>query len=187
MYAVQWEYLDGRSGYGGVDSVRQVSDLGKLRVILDRLQNVQRGIRRLKALVGTVGLEALRQECEKLELPGVTTDDIPDTQTLRKLIERLEARGKALQGTAAAANGGSQQAQPALRNQTRTVSGEVVQIRNEVLTRARRLASASKRSIEDVITWASNGSLQYAKMSQLGEADLPKLGTALHRLKEGKA
>ncbi|MBI1955533.1 MAG: hypothetical protein HYS38_03980 [Acidobacteria bacterium] len=171
----------------GVESVAKVSDPGRLKVILEGLQNVQRGTQRLKVAVGTVGLEALRQECETLKLPGVTTDDIPDSKTLRKLIERLEARGKAIQSTAAAANGGSQQAQPALRNQTRTVSGEVVQIRNEVLTRARRLASESKRSIEDVITWASNGSLQYAKMSQLGDADLPKLKAALHRLIEGKA
>ena len=188
VYAVQWEYLDGRSGYGGVNSVRQVNDQGKLKQILGGLQNVQRGTQRLKAAVGTVGLEALREECEKLKLPGVTTDDIPDTTVLRKLIERLEARVKAAQSSAAsAATGGSQQARRAPSSQTKPVSAELVQVRNALLTQARRLASQSKRSIEDVITWASDGSLQYAKMSQLGAADVPKLRTALHRLKEGQA
>jgi len=188
VYAVQWEYLDGRSGYGGVNSVRQVNDQGKLKQILERLQNVQRGTQRLKAAVGTVGLEALREECEKLKLPGVTTDDIPDTTVLRKLIERLEARVKAAQSSAAsAATGGSQQARLAPSNQTKPVSAELVQIRNEVLTQARRLASQSKRSIEDVVARASDGSLQYAKMSQLSETDLPKLKAALQRLIDAKA
>jgi hypothetical protein len=174
--------------FAGVDSVSQVSDLGKLRLILERLQNMQRGMQRLKAAVGTVGLEALREECEKLKLPGVTTDDIPDTTVLRKLIERLEARVKAAQSSAAsAATGGSQQARLAPSNQTKPVSAELVQIRNEVLTQARRLASQSKRSIENVVARASDGSLQYAKMSQLSETDLPKLKAALQRLIDAKA
>ena len=172
----------------GVESVSQVSDLGKLKLILDRLQNVQRGTQRLKAVIGTVGLETLREECEKLKLPGVTTDAIPDTTVLRKLIERLEARAKSAQSSAAsAATGGSRQDRQATLNRTRPVSAELVRVRNEVLTQARRLASQSKRSIEDVIARASDGSLQYAKMSQLSETDLPKLKAALQRLIDTKA
>ena len=173
--------------FAGVDSVSQVSDLGKLKLILDRLQNVQRGTQRLKAAVGTVGLETLREECEKLKLSGVTTDDIPDTTVLRKLIERLEARVKAAQSSAASATTGGSQARLAPSNQTKPVSAELVQVRNAVLTQARRLASQSKRSIEDVVARASDGSLQYAKMSQLGEADLPRLKAALQRLIDAKA
>ena len=187
VYAVQWEYLDGRSGYGGVNSVRQVNDQGKLKQILGGLQNVQRGTQRLKAAVGTVGLEALREECEKLKLPGVTTDDIPDTKALHHLVERLEAMVKAGQGSPAATTGGSRQGRQAPPDPTKPVSGGLVQVRNEVLTQARRLASQSKRSIEDVIARASDGSLQYAKMSQLGEADLPRLKAALQRLIDAKA
>ena len=172
----------------GVESVAKVSDPGKLKVILEGLQNVQRGTQRLKAAIGTVGLETLREECEKLKLSGVTTDDIPDTTVLRKLIERLEARAKATQSSAAsAATGGSEQDRQAPSNRTRPVSAELVQVRNEVLTQARRLASQSKRSIEDVIARASDGSLQYAKMSQLSETDLPKLKAALQRLIDAKA
>jgi len=170
-----------------VENVSQVSDLGKLRVILDRLQNVQRGTQRLKAVIGTVGLETLREECEKLKLSGVTTDDIPDTKVLHHLVERLEAMVKAEQGSPAATTGGSRQGRQSPPDQTKPVSGGLVQVRNEVLTRARRLASRSKRSMEDVIASASDGSLEYAKMSQLGEADLPKLKAALQRLIEAKA
>ena len=172
----------------GVESVTKVSDLGKLKLILEGLQNVQRGTQRLKVAAGTVGLEALRQECERLKLSGVTTDDIPDTKVLRELIERLEARVKTVKGgpSPAAGTGGSQPARQALPNQAKPASAELVECRNGVLTQARRLASRSKRSIEDVIAWASGGSLEYAKMSRLGEADLPKLKAALQRLIEAK-
>jgi hypothetical protein len=172
----------------GVESVAKVSDLGKLKVILEGLQNVQRGTQRLKAAVGTVGLETLQEECARLQLPDITTDNIPDTNTLRKLIERLEARAKAAQSSAAsAASGGSQQDRQVRSDQTKPVSAQLVQVRNEVLARARLVASQSKRSIADVIATASDGSLQYAKMSQLGEADLPKVKAVLQRLTEGKA
>ena len=173
--------------FAGVESVAKVSDLGKLKVILEGLQNVQRGTQRLRAAVGTVGFEALREECEKLKLPGVTTDDIPDTKALHHLVERLEAMVKAGQGSPAATTGGSQQDRQAPSNRTRPLSAELVQARNEVLTQARRLASQSKRSIEDVIARSSDGSLQYAKMSQLSEADLPRLKAALQRLIDTKA
>jgi len=172
----------------GIESVTEVDDPGKLQLILDRLQNVQRGTQRLKAAVGTVGLEALREECEKLKMPGVTTDDIPDTNGLHELIERLEARAKMVKGgsATAAVSGGKQQTQQAPANQNTSASSELVRFRNELLSRARRLASQRKQSIEAVIGWASGGSLEYAKISQLGELDLPKLKAALQRLVETK-
>jgi len=167
----------------GVESVTQVGDPGKLKLVLDRLQNVHRGTQRLKAAVGTVGLEALREECGKLKMPSVTTDDIPDTNALHELIERLEARAKTLKGGSAteAVSAGNQQTRQA------PASSELVRFRNELLSRARRLASQRKQSIEAVIAWASDGSLEYAKISQLGEADLPKVKAALQRLVETKA
>ena len=172
----------------GVERVTQVSDLGKLKLILDRLQNVQRGIQRLKAAVSTVGLEALREECGSLKMPGVTTDDIPDTNALHELIERLEARAKVVKGgsATAAVSGGNQQTQQAPANQNESASFELVRLRNELLSRARRLASKRKQSIEAIIAWASDGSLEYVKFSQIAEADLSKVKAAIQRLIETK-
>ena len=110
------------------------------------------------------------------------------SNALRDLIERLETRVKTDKGgpTTAAGTGGSLPARQAPPNQAKPASAELVECRNKVLTQARRLASRTKRSIEDVIAWASGGSLEYAKMSQLGEADLPKLKASLQRLIEAK-
>jgi len=93
--------------HAGVDSLSRVGDIGKLKLIRDQLQNVQRGTQRLKALVGRVGLSVLREECTRLQLPGVTTDDIPDTKSLRKLIESLEARVRTGHGAPTPASNGS--------------------------------------------------------------------------------
>ena len=173
----------------GVESVTKVSGPGKLKLILEGLQNVHRGTQRLKAAAGTVGLEALRVECEKLKLSGITTDDIPDTKVLRELIERLEERVKTGKSglSSAAATGDNYQSQQVPPSQVKSAPSEFVQFRNELLSRARRLASQRKQPIAAVIAWASDGSLEYAKISLLGEADLPKVKAAVQRLVETKA
>ena len=148
------------------------------------MQNVERGLQRLKAAVGKAGLEALREECEKLKLSGASTDEIPDTKALHDLIEKLEARAKTVKGdlphtAVASMNRQPQQVPP---SQNESVSSQVVQLRNELLSRARRLASERKQSIESVLVWASEGSLEYGKLSQLAEADLSKVKAALQKL-----
>jgi hypothetical protein len=100
----------------GVDNLNQVADIRKLKLIRDQLQNVQRGTLRLKALVGTVGLEALREECTRLQLPGFTSEDIPDTKTLRKLIECLETKAKQAQAAPRRANGDARHQSQATQN-----------------------------------------------------------------------
>lgn len=57
------------------------------------------------------------------------------------------------------------------------------QLRNEVLSLSRRLCAASKREIGEVVSWASDGTFQYSDIGKLTPADLPKLQTALQRLK----
>ncbi|HEV2348706.1 MAG TPA: hypothetical protein VG028_02560 [Terriglobia bacterium] len=58
------------------------------------------------------------------------------------------------------------------------------QLRNEVLTLARRLSSTSKQDIAAVVSRASDGSFQYSDIGRMTPADLPKLQAASHRLKE---
>ncbi len=58
------------------------------------------------------------------------------------------------------------------------------QVRNEVLSMARRLSSISKREIAEVVSWASDGAFQYSDIGRLTPADLPKLQAAVQRLRE---
>lgn len=63
-------------------------------------------------------------------------------------------------------------------------AGEVNKETSPNGTMARRVASSSKRPIADVITWASDGSFQYADIGKLIPADVPKLQAAVRRLKQ---
>jgi Recombination directionality factor-like len=56
------------------------------------------------------------------------------------------------------------------------------QLRNEFLMAARRIATATKRPIGDVIEHASGGALKYGDIGHLTEADVPKLRAAVDQL-----
>ncbi len=58
------------------------------------------------------------------------------------------------------------------------------QLRNEVLTLARRLSSTSKQDIAGAVSRASDGLFQYSDIGRMTPADLPKLQAAAQRLKE---
>ena len=58
------------------------------------------------------------------------------------------------------------------------------QLRNEVLTLARRLSSTSKLDIAAVVSRASDGSFQYSDIGRMTPADLPKVQAAVQRLRD---
>jgi hypothetical protein len=62
-------------------------------------------------------------------------------------------------------------------------ASEFNQLRNDVLSLARRLSGVSKREIGEVVSWASEGAFQYSDIGRLTLADLPKLKAAVDRLK----
>lgn len=56
------------------------------------------------------------------------------------------------------------------------------QLRNEFLMTARRVATATKRPIGDVVERASEGAFKYGDIGRLTEADVPKLRAAIESL-----
>jgi Recombination directionality factor-like len=56
------------------------------------------------------------------------------------------------------------------------------QLRNQFLMTARRIATATKRPIGDVIEQATGGVLKYGDIGRITEADLPKLKAAIEQL-----
>ena len=52
------------------------------------------------------------------------------------------------------------------------------QLRNEFLTAARRVATAKKQAIGEVVEWASGGIFKYGDIGRMMEGDLPKLRAA---------
>ena len=52
------------------------------------------------------------------------------------------------------------------------------QLRNEILTVARRVATTKKQAIGEVVEWASGGVFKYGDVGRMTEADTPNLRTA---------
>jgi hypothetical protein len=52
------------------------------------------------------------------------------------------------------------------------------QLRNDLLTAARRVATTKKQAIGEVVEWASGGVFKYGDVGRMTEADIPKLRAA---------
>ena len=168
-----------------VEHVTKVSDGRKLKEIAERLGNARRGVQRLKAAVVKAGVETLTTACRELKLPSTSTDDIPDTRVLRQLVDRLEGGAQSMSSAESRHQSGKTDKETGASNGSDGASGaDFAALRNEVLTLARRLANSSKRPIAEVITWASDGTFQYADIGRLTAADVPKLQAAVRRLQE---
>ncbi len=61
-------------------------------------------------------------------------------------------------------------------------NGGLNQLRNEFLMTARRVATATKRPIGDVIDQATGGALKYGDIGRLAKGDVPKLKAAIEQL-----
>jgi hypothetical protein len=73
-----------------VDAVEKVRDMTKLSIVMEKLENLARGVSRLRAAIDKVGPSRHQQLCQELNLPSDSIDDIPDCHTLRALVGTLE-------------------------------------------------------------------------------------------------
>jgi hypothetical protein len=154
----------------GTDKPDEIRDPRKLKTVIERLQNVARGVVRLQAGIKSAGTERYAALCRELNLPSAHLDDIPDTTVLRRLVETLEAKGIKPPGPAASTtsgNGGT----------------DFERLRAELLTEARKVAAAGKRTMAEVIATASGGAFGFADIAKLQQSDLPKLQKALAALR----
>ena len=99
------------------------------------------------------------------------------SKVLREMVERIEAAAKAVSKEGTAAGNGKKASGE---------QGEVVELRDRFLSLARRFSLQRKRSIQDMVSWASNGTLTYAQLSGLTQTNLPALRSAVSRLMEAR-
>ncbi|MGA1996335.1 MAG: hypothetical protein ABSH45_11215, partial [Bryobacteraceae bacterium] len=94
------------------EDTEQVSNPAALIALSAKLEDTLRGVERLRAAIGVVGLSKFSQFCQQMNLAGERLDDIPDRGVLRQLIGALE---KAAGETRLRRNGARQDRAPAIR------------------------------------------------------------------------
>jgi hypothetical protein len=68
----------------------KIRDMAKLTDVFARLEDLARGVERLRAAAARVGATQYSALCRKLDLASESVDDIPDRRMLRRLVEALE-------------------------------------------------------------------------------------------------
>ena len=151
--------------YGGTTDLKRLG-YAKLTLVMDKLTDLSRGIERLVAGRAVLGDAAYSALCREMNLASDSIDDIPDRDTLRVLVERVEEQARSKAPTAA----------------THPASGRIAEARGRLLQAARKHADRTRKRLADVIEQASVGTLTLDRLKDLTDANVPEVEAATARL-----
>jgi hypothetical protein len=158
-----------------VEDPDKIRDMAKLTAAFEKLQDMGRGVERLRAVVAKAGDQRYSALCRELNLASESIDDIPDRTVLRRLVETLESESgstQTLNGTATGAAGNGSQ------RDTTSLS----ELRGRLLREANRVSGTTGRPLAAVINQAANGTFTFGNLRTLGATDIGKVQTALTEL-----
>jgi hypothetical protein len=151
--------------YGGTTDLRRLG-YAKLTLVMDKMTDLSRGIERLMAGRAALGDAAYSVLCREMSLASDSIDDIPDRDTLRVLVERVEEQARSKAPTAA----------------TNPAPGRIAEARGRLLQAARKHADRTRNRLADVIEQASVGTLTLGGLKDLTDANVPEVEAATDRL-----
>jgi hypothetical protein len=159
-----------------VDAPEKIRDMAKLTMIFEKLQDLARGVERLRAAVAKAGEQRYSTLCREMNLASESMDDIPDRATLRHLLQILEREGGVNESRPTQYGGGAQGNAPA------NGEGDLGELRGRLLREAARVSGAMNRTLGDVIQEAARGAFTLATLRTLGDSDASKVEAALREL-----
>jgi hypothetical protein len=158
-----------------VEDPDKIRDIAKLTAAFEKLQDMARGVERLRAAVAKAGDQRYSALCRELNLASESIDDVPDRTVLRRLVETLEGESGSPQPPNGTSNGGT-------GNGSQRDTASLSDLRGRLLREANRVSSATGRPLAAVINQAANGTFTFANLRTLGAADIGKMQTALTEL-----
>ena len=158
-----------------VEDPDKIRDMAKLTAAFEKLQDMARGVERLRAAMAKAGDQRYAALCRELNLASDSIDDIPDRTVLRRLVETLEVES----GSPRTPNGTSY---GAAGNGSQHDAAGLSELRGRLLREANRVSGATGRPLAVVINQAASGTFTFANLRTLGAADIGKLQTALTEL-----
>lgn len=161
-----------------VDDPTKIRDTAKLTTVFEKLQDLGRGVERLKAAVAKLGEGRYSTLCRELSLASDSIDDLPDRETLRRLLQTLEAELGWDQTKTAKDSGSADAPAPAQDG------NDLSTLRGRLLREAARVTGATNRTLGDVIQEAATGAFNLATLKALGAADIGKVEAALRKLEQ---
>lgn len=150
---------------GNVDDAGKIRDMAKLTAVFERLQDLARGVERLRAAIGKVGERRYSELCREMNVASDSVDDIPDRATLRKLLQILESEAGLKQTNSSPKDGAN-----------------LGELRGRLLHEAARVSGATNRTLADLIEKAAKGAFTLATLHSLPESEAEKVAAALREL-----
>ncbi len=163
-----------------VEDPGKLRDMAKLTAAFEKLQDMARGVERLRAAVTKAGDQRYSAVCRELNLASQSIDDIPDRTVLRRLVETLEGESRPTQSSNGMSTG-------AVGNGNQSGAASLSELRGRLLHEANRVSSAARRPLADVINEAAKGTFNFASLKTLGDADIGKVLAALTELQRTTA
>src|SRR5438105_1729150 len=133
-----------------VEDPGRIRDMAKLTAAFEKLQDMARGIERLRAAVTKAGDQRYSAVCRELNLASESIDDIPDRTVLRRLVETLEGERGSTQTANVTSNG------PAGDGSQRDTAN-LSELRGRLLREAKRVSGATGQPLAAVVNQAANG------------------------------
>jgi hypothetical protein len=158
-----------------VEDPDKIRDIAKLTAAFEKLQDMARGVERLRAAVAKAGDQRYSALCRELNLASESIDDVPDRTVLRRLVDTLEGESGSTQTPNGTSNG-------AAGNGSQRDTAGLSELRGRLLREANRVSGATGRPLAVVINQAANGTFTFANLRTLGAADIGKVQTALTEL-----
>ena len=159
-----------------VEDPDKIRETAKLTIIFEKLQDLARGVERLRAAIAKSGEQRFATICREMNLASDSIDDIPDRGTLRLLLQTLETDAGRDQKNAEQNHGG------AGVNGRTSNGGNLGELRGRLLHEAARVSGAMNRTLGDVIQEVAKGAFTLATLGTLGDADTGKVEAALREL-----
>ena len=158
----------------------QISNVAVLVALSAKLEDTFRGVERLRAALGVVGLGNFSRLCQQMNLAGDGLDDIPDRSMLRQLIEALE---KAAGETRPRQNGAAQ-----THAQAKRPVPEAVKVlgtaRADLVREAQRVGRLRNIKVSDVVDRAANGAFQFTDLQRLPPEAVTAVKAAIDTLRQ---
>src|SRR5437016_1800226 len=144
-----------------VEAPEKIRDMAKLTMIFEKLQDLARGVERLRAAVAKAGEQRYSTLCREMNRAMQAIDNIADRATLRQVLQILEAEAGVNESRPTQDSGAAPGNAPA------NAVGDLGELRGRLLREAARVSGAMNRTLGDVIQEAAKGAFTLATLRTL--------------------
>jgi hypothetical protein len=190
----QIQVLSDQVGYGLSRSVlREVAKAetteqvapAYLAAVATKLEDLRRGVDRLRTATVVVGQPRYAQLCQELNFASASLDDIPDRHGLRLLLDALEMEAAAIASKLNGSFGPKGNGTPGNGSQVgSTPAKQLAEARSALVKEAQRVAKLRELKVADVVDRGTKGAVTLANVHRLTIDHLGAIRTATEILRK---